>query len=615
MFNQVADRIDEVEQSASELIETKVNEVKMPIVESENALKKLDVKNGSLASVLGFKSKERSLRELYQLSFGDIIREDLSRCTDIEDIIIKYPSVFPIMEGIFMAMFSASDTRYFTIGFGVQNNVNYVIVDTRDGTELPLYVNGVYYQEGHDYIREELSSYQYNYVFAMDPLGNIGSLVDYDIIDQFITCIATLPTADVYIKGNTWEQLAKKDDVGEYVVSSEEELNALSVENGTIAKVVSGSRIVGSFNSLAVGDRVYDVEFMQPPYASGSCSVMFKDKDGNDIGFGVDSNGTECQFGLVTRDSTIIFGNEKGINQDLYNQAITIFKEKECTFEWVDGKLPVDSFVRPVTNTPVVSNAYIKGETWTRLLKEGDVTGGDSKSVLFYMPLNDGLSDIQKQTNAESYKKIVDGFKNNVYYNVKVFGLYAVIDATVVGNALLTEGRIALMFDMLNTWQVMEVLEDGSATVEEVDAWKGCEIREFYIGDSLTDQQKAWNLETAMMVEEKKCTTVFKVNAPINILPAGTTIPLSAFVDRTFLYVFSSGVNAAFVSVTIDSDGNSDITAESVSTDNALSSTSTNAVQNKVVTNALNNKADKTYVEEKVGEINSILDSINEEVI
>ncbi len=241
-------------------------------------------------------------------------------------------------------------------------------------------------------------------------------------------------------------------------------------------------------------------------------------------------------------------------------------------------------------------DAYLKGQEWTRLLKDGDVTVGDSKSVLFYMPLNDGLSDIQKQTNAESYKKIVDGFKNNVYYNVKVFALYAVIDATVVGNALLTEGRIALMFNTLNTWQTMEVLEDGSATVEEDDAGKGFEIREFYIGDSLTDEQKAWNLETAMMVEEKKCTTIFKVTAPIGILPDGTTIPLSAFVDRTFLYVFSSGVNAAFVSITIDSNGNSDITAESVSADPAMSSTSTNAVQNKVVTAALNEKADKTDI-------------------
>jgi hypothetical protein len=219
-----------------------------------------------------------------------------------------------------------------------------------------------------------------------------------------------------------------------------------------------------------------------------------------------------------------------------------------------------------------------------------------NEAVLFYMPLNDGLSDIQKQTNAESYRKVVEGFNNNRYYDVKVDCLYCIADATIVANALLTEGRIALMFDMLNTWQVMEVLEDGSATVEEEVAGKGCEIREFYIGDSLTDEQKAWNLETATMVAEKKCTTVFKITAPIDVLPAGTTIPLSAFVDRTFLYVFSIGVNAAYVSITIDSNGNSDITVEPVSADAAMSSTSTNAVQNKVVTEALGNKADKSDI-------------------
>lgn len=455
LFNQVADRIDEAEQFASELIETKVNEVKMPIVESENALKKLDVENGSLASVLGFKSKERSLRELYQLSFGEIIIDDLSRCTDIEDIIIKYPSVFPIMEGIFVVMFSDCDTRHFNIGFGVQNNVNYVIVDTIDRTELPLYVNGVYYQEGHDYIREELSSYQYKYVFAMDPLGNIGSLVDYDIIDQFITCIATLPTADVYIKGNTWEKLAKKDDVGEYVVSSEEELNALSVENGTIAKVVSGSRIVGSFNSLAVGDRVYDVEFMQPPYAYGSCSVMFKDKDGNDIGFGVDSNGTECQFGLATSDvDTIIFGNEKGINQELYDQAITIFKEKECTFERVEGKLPVDSFVRPVTNTPVVSNAYIKGDSWTRLLKEGDETGLEVREL--YIIGNDVITgNVSEEYTAEQ-----------LAYNKETVDLYKQGKVSLVMNATITTLNLDISCTPLNCINI----DNGTVICYEVNA-------------------------------------------------------------------------------------------------------------------------------------------------
>lgn len=245
-------------------------------------------------------------------------------------------------------------------------------------------------------------------------------------------------------------------------------------------------------------------------------------------------------------------------------------------------------------------DAYLKGQEWTRILKEGDVKTingeSDSKSVLFYMPLNDGLSDIQKQTNAESYRKVVEGFNNNRYYDVKVDCLYCIADATIVANALLTEGRIALMFDMLNTWQVMEVLEDGSATVEEEVAGKGCEIREFYIGDSLTDEQKAWNLETAMMVEEKKCTTIFKITAPFDVLPDGTTIPLSAFVDRTFLYVFSIGVNATYVSITIDSNGNSDITVEPVSADAAMSSTSTNAVQNKVITAALNEKADKTDI-------------------
>jgi hypothetical protein len=335
-----------VEQTTSQLIDSKVEEVKMPIVESVDELSKLNLPKGGIAAV-------EKVGEPVIVNYDDCYISldyvnDWDKYTIIKGVgeIGEVPSD---AEGGFIPLIA--DKYNF--------NADTLLVGIEDGKR----VYGKYLRGGVsiftlDEINEYLASGRYR-------LG--GGLLD--AAAPYFTLYSDVPQPSLYIKGETWEKLSK-----EYVVSSEEELNALSVEIGTIAKVVSGGRVVGSFNSLAVGDRVDDVEFMQPPYAFGSCSVMFKDKDGNDIGFGVDSNGIECQFGLVTRDvGTIIFGNEKGINQDLYNQAMTIFKEKECTFEWVEGKLPVDSFVRPVTKTPIVYNAYIKGETWTRLLKEGDM--------------------------------------------------------------------------------------------------------------------------------------------------------------------------------------------------------------------------------------------------
>ena len=439
---------------------------------------------------------------------------------------------------------------------------------------------------------------------------------------------------DILVSGKNIKTINGKDLLGEgdtnadIIINSVDELNALDLPTGSRASVVTGGPVLSSIRDCVGSEiptqwtRISGIKIDSAPvFPEGIDEIVLYFTPYGSSKYESYIIVTPTVIGVLNMSTNNVFvlsSNGKDINQSAVDRFNKYLQSGDYRLVLHEGYIEevgdfIDSFIKFYIYHPTISEVYIKGETWTRLLKEGDVTGGDSKSVLFYMPLNDGLSDIQKQTNAESYKKIVDGFKNNVYYNVKVFGLYAVIDATVVGNALLTEGRIALMFDMLNAWQVMEVLEDGSATVEEVDAWKGCEIREFYIGDSLTDQQKAWNLETAMMVEEKKCTTVFKVNAPINILPAGTTIPLSAFVDRTFLYVLSSGVNAAFVSITIDSNGNSDITTESVYADSSLSTTSTNAVQNRVVTAALNKKQDTLVSGENIKTINnqSILGSGN----
>lgn len=264
-----------------------------------------------------------------------------------------------------------------------------------------------------------------------------------------------------------------------------------------------------------------------------------------------------------------------------------------------DATAMIDSFVKMIFAETQNADIYVRSAEWVKLLKEGDVTGGGNDNVVtFYAPIdNSSLSDTEKQHNAESYQKVAKGFESDKYYDTKVLlstSQLVALDVIKTINPAIDNGRLKLIFGGVGSGidlQMLTVTSDGSATTEKVGG--GSEIREFYIGDSLTDEQKAWNLETATMVEENKCTTIFKVTAPLAILPVGTTIPLSAFVDRTFLYVFSSGVNAAFVSITIDSNGNSDITAEAVSADATMSSTSTNAVQNKVVTAALNNKVDK----------------------
>ena len=216
---------------------------------------------------------------------------------------------------------------------------------------------------------------------------------------------AIVKIADAYIKSDSWEKLAKEN-----IVSSEEELNGLDVPNGTIAKVTSGGKIVGSFNDFAYGYRVTDVEFMQPPYAAGSCSVVFIGTDGKIVEFGIESNGIECNIGLVAEGiEAIIFGNENGIDQELYDQAIALFKERKCTFNYVScSGITVDSFVRPVSSSPYIFDAYIKGNTWDKLSKEYVV---DSKDDLVNITASAGT--IAKVARESEAPKFADFYQSN----------------------------------------------------------------------------------------------------------------------------------------------------------------------------------------------------------
>jgi hypothetical protein len=159
--------------------------------------------------------------------------------------------------------------------------------------------------------------------------------------------------------------------------------------------------------------------------------------------------------------------------------------------------------------------------------------------------------------------------------------------------------------------QMLTITSDGSATIENVANVDGglqySEERIVYIptlNNPISDEQKAYNAETFAKVR------------------GGNSVSLSFggcffanFMHSDELAVFNAWFSPnSYGSITIYPTGEADYGFRSIA-DSELSSTSTNPVQNKVVTAALNEKADKTYVDEKVGDINSILDSINEEVI
>ena len=444
--------------------------------------------------------------------------------------------------------------------------------------------------------------------------------------DKTLKLYAYSASADAYIKSDSWDKLAK-----EYAVSSEEELNALNVENGTIAKVASGGLTLVGVNDLFLS---YDVQPNWDKYTVIKKIERKSDEHVSGPGAQITLYDGEISLQLICYSNfTYTIYTKDGVETEIYLDEINqLLLQKEFRCVYCTELELIDSYYNLYTQIPITANAYIKGETWTRFLKEGDVVGGSHEAVLFYMPLNNGLSEKQKQINAASYKKVVEGFNNNRYYDVKVNCVYCIVDATIVANALLTEGRISLMFDLMSAWNTMDVLEDGSATVEEVDAGKGCEVRELRIGNDLSSEDKAWNLETMEMVQQSKCIVSHKFTQAVGIFPANTTAYLSFVLENSFVFLLGIGVNSARAVIDVASDGTASVTytASVFTVDSSLSETSANPVQNKVVYGALMgiganieiqgeqisslgrtliSKADKTYVDEAIA--NAITNTLN----
>lgn len=192
-----------------------------------------------------------------------------------------------------------------------------------------------------------------------------------------------------------------------------------------------------------------------------------------------------------------------------------------------DATAMIDSFVKMIFAETQNADIYVRSAEWVKLLKEGDVTGGGAD-----ITIDSELSDTSE--NPVQNKAI------KAYVDEKV--------ANVGGTA----------------------------------------IRELYIGDSLTDEQKAWNLETLELAKQGK--------AIVRTTLHGNTFILELFNednDYQFGYTQFSPSGGVAISVGVTEDGLSGIKIEESYFDSELSTTSINAVQNKVITAALGNKVDK----------------------
>lgn len=97
-------------------------------------------------------------------------------------------------------------------------------------------------------------------------------------------------------------------------------------------------------------------------------------------------------------------------------------------------------------------------------------TPTSASSVFFIAPLTEGgeLSAESKSKNAASYRKVVNGFAKNEFYDVKVHYVFVVIDADVISNPVFTDSVLKLMYKYNSATLILSVSADGSATIEDV---------------------------------------------------------------------------------------------------------------------------------------------------
>lgn len=196
LFNQVADRIDEVEQSTTKLIESKVEEVKMPIVESVDELEKLKLAKGSVAAVE--KTGEAATVKISDCYLSTNSKEDWGKYTIVKGVEEKDNVIIDKDTSVF---FTASKEMVTKDALHI-DTLNSGIFYYRKWTDDEVYVSSL------EEVNKALSSGKYRAVLCLNAP------------DDYFTFYSEKPQPSLFIKGDSWERLAKQGESGSASVPS-----------------------------------------------------------------------------------------------------------------------------------------------------------------------------------------------------------------------------------------------------------------------------------------------------------------------------------------------------------------------------------------------------------
>ena len=200
LFGMVVDRIDEVH----------------PIVDSADALDKLDVPDGSLASIKG---------ELFPLSDAYLMTDEeyskvgsgeislLKKCTPIYSIRV-YGNTLETEYDYLAAVVIYDLTATYGARLYIYTNGNILFSDN-EMYEQPLSFGGQLYEENIRKVNKKLSEKECVIALYQVMSGPISN------VDKFVKFSSTHGT-DVYIKDEEWQPLARRKELDSLRTSMEE---------------------------------------------------------------------------------------------------------------------------------------------------------------------------------------------------------------------------------------------------------------------------------------------------------------------------------------------------------------------------------------------------------
>jgi hypothetical protein len=316
LFTSLADRVDEVEQSTSKLIESKVEEVKMPIVESVDELEKLELAKGRVAAVE--KTGESATVKISDCYLSSNFEEDWDKYTIVKGIEEK--DVIIDKDVSASVMFSAS-----------KETINKDALQVTAGSGIFYYVKWAD-EKSHftslEEVNKALSSGKYRAIFSFnDP--------DDCFIDDYFTFYSEKPQPSLYIKGDSWERLAKESDL-EGVGASIPVDSELSAES---EKPVQ-NKAVKAYVDNAVENLTNEIIANEEVHAAALNDLNERLNNGG---------GSSGGSGVVTFYAAENFTDEiKAKNKAAYETYITAVGTKGVVFNLVDSGInlfPVASYM------------------------------------------------------------------------------------------------------------------------------------------------------------------------------------------------------------------------------------------------------------------------------